>query len=312
MTPTHAALPPDLASALAARPELAGAVVRYFPELASTNDTAAALAGSGAADGTTVVAGRQTAGRGRRGRAWDSPPGAGLYLSVVLRGRQPPVVTLLAGVAVAEAVRGTAGVAAELKWPNDVVVTPAGGRACAPAPGGLPPADVPPGTSPAGGRACAPAPGGVSAPAPGGASAFARRKIAGILTEALPAGGGGDAAAVVGIGVNVGTRAFPPELAGRAAAIETVAGRRVDRAALCAELLVRLRRWRLRMADEGERLVVARWRALAPSSRGAPVSWCAGGTRRRGVTAGVDDGGALLVADGGRTERIVGGEVRWE
>lgn len=280
MTPTPAALPPDLASALAVRSELAGAVVRYFPELASTNDTAAALAGSGAADGTTVVAGRQTAGRGRRGRAWDSPPGAGLYLSVVLRGRQPPVVTLLAGVAVAEAVRGTAGVAAELKWPNDVVVTPAGERA--------------------------------AAPAPGGASAFARRKIAGILTEALPAGSGRDDAAVVGIGVNVGTRAFPPELAGRAAAIETVAGRRVDRAALCAELLVRLGRWRRRMADEGERLVVARWRALAPSSRGAPVSWCAGGTRRRGVTAGVDDGGALLVADGGRTERIVGGEVRWE
>ena len=117
---------------------------------------------------------------------------------------------------------------------------------------------------------------------------------------------------MVGIGVNVGTRAFPPELAGRAAAIETVAGRRVDRAALCAELLVRLGRWRRRMADEGERFVVARWRALAPSSRGAPVSWCAGGIRRRGVTAGVDDGGALLVADGGRTERIVGGEVRWE
>lgn len=280
MTPTHAALPPDLASALAARSELAGAVVRYFPELASTNDTAAALAGSGAADGTAVVAGRQTAGRGRRGRAWDSPPGAGLYLSVVLRGRQPPVVTLLAGVAVAEAVRGTAGVAAELKWPNDVVVTPAGKRA--------------------------------AAPAPGGAAAFARRKIAGILTEALPAGSGRDDAAVVGIGVNVGARAFPPELAGRAAAIETVAGRRVDRAALCAELLVRLGRWRRRMADEGERFVVARWRALAPSSRGAPVSWCAGGTRRRGVTAGVDDGGALLVADGGRTERIVGGEVRWE
>lgn len=288
MTPTPAALPPDLASALAARSELAGAVVRYFPALASTNDTAAALAGDGAADGTTVVAGRQTAGRGRRGRAWDSPPGAGLYLSVVLRGRQPPVVTLLAGVAVAEAVRGTAGVAAELKWPNDVVVTPAGGRAAAPAPGGA------------------------SAFAPGGASAFARRKIAGILTEALPAGSGRDDAAVVGIGVNVGTRAFPPELAGHAAAIETVAGRRVDRAALCAELLVRLGRWRRRMADEGERFVVARWRALAPSSRGAPVSWCAGGTRRRGVTAGVDDGGALLVADGGRTERIVGGEVRWE
>ena len=272
MTATHVTLPPDLAAALAARPELAGTVVRYFPELASTNDTAAALAGAGAADGTAVLADRQTAGRGRRGRVWDSPPAVGLYLSVILRGRQSPVITLAAGVAVAEAVQGTAGVAAELKWPNDVVVTPAGD-------GTRPPA---------------------------------WRKLAGILTEAAPGGGDRDAAAVVGIGVNVGTRAFPPELAGRAAAIESLAGRRVNRAALCADLLVRLSRWRRRLAAEGESLVVARWRALAPGSRGAPVSWDAAGTRRRGVTAGVDDGGALLVASGGRTERIVGGEVRWE
>ena len=137
------------------------------------------------------------------------------------------------------------------------------------------------------------------------------RKIAGILTEASPGGCERDDAVVVGIGVNVRTRTFPHDLVGRAAALESLAGRRVDCAALCADLLVRLRRWRGRMADEGERLVVARWRALAPASRGAPVSWDAGGTRRRGVTAGVDDDGALLVSWGGRTERIVGGEVRW-
>ena len=272
MTATRAALPSDLASALAARPELGGTVVRYFPALASTNDTAAALAAAGAADGTVVLAGRQTAGRGRRGRVWDSPPGAGLYLSVVLRGPQSSLVTLLAGVAVAEAVQGTAGVAAELKWPNDVVA---------------PPSEE-------------------GAPAP------ARRKIAGILTEALCGGSDHDAAAVLGIGVNVRARAFPPELAGRAAAIESLAGRRVDGAALCADLLVRLNRWRRRMADAGERLVIARWRALAPSSRGAAVAWNAGGARRRGVTAGVDDAGALLVAYDGGTERILGGEVQWE
>lgn len=272
MTATQLTLPADLAAALATRPELGEIAVRYFPELASTNDTAAMLAESGAADGTTVIAGRQTAGRGRRGRAWDSPPGSGLYMSVVLRGRQSPVITLLAGVAVAEAVRGAAGVAAELKWPNDVVATPPGNAASAPA----------------------------------------GRKIAGILTEALRDGSEQNDAVVVGIGVNVRARAFPPELAGRAAALESLAGRRVDRAALCADLLVRLHRWRRRMADEGESLVVGRWRALAPSSRGAPVAWDAGGTRCRGMTAGVDDDGALLVSCNGRTERIVGGEVRWE
>ncbi|MYN68607.1 MAG: biotin--[acetyl-CoA-carboxylase] ligase [Acidobacteria bacterium] len=266
-----AALPPDLAAALAARPELGAAAVRYFPELASTNDTAAALAAAGAADGTVVLADRQTAGRGRRGRAWDSPSAAGLYLSVVLRGRQSPVITLLAGVAVAEAVQGTAGVAVDLKWPNDVVAPPAGGR-----------------------------------------SASLGPKVAGILTEVVPAESERDDATVIGIGVNVRTRAFPAALAGRAAALESLAGRRVAGFALCADLLVRLARWRRRLAAEGDAFVVARWRALAPSSRGAPVSWDAGGTCRRGVTAGVDDGGALLVSCGGRTERIVGGEVRWE
>ena len=105
MNTRHVALPPDLAAALAARSELGVSAVRYFPELASTNDTAAALAAGGAPDGTAVLADRQTAGRGRRGRAWDSPAAAGLYLSVILRGRQSPVVTLLAGVAVAEAVQ---------------------------------------------------------------------------------------------------------------------------------------------------------------------------------------------------------------
>ena len=272
MTVSRAGLPADLAAALAARPELGGTAVQYFPEVASTNDTAAALARSGAVDGTTVVAGRQTAGRGRRGRVWDSPPDAGLYLSVVLRGRQSPVVTLLAGVAVVEAVQATAGVAAELKWPNDVVVMQRG-------------------------RA---------------ASAGGWRKIAGILTEAQPGGRDRLDVVVVGIGLNVRARAFPPALAGRAAALESLAGRCVDRSALCADLLVRLGGWRRRMADEGERLVVARWRALAPAGRGARVSWDAGGTRRHGVTAGVDDDGVLLVACDGRTERLVGGEVRWE
>ena len=271
MNGRHVALPPDLAAALAARPELGQAAVRYFPELSSTNDTAAALAAAGAPDGATVLADRQTAGRGRRGRIWDSPAAVGLYLSVILRGRLSPVVTLLAGVAVAEAVQGTAGVAVDLKWPNDVVATPAGGDPASP---GL--------------------------------------KVAGILTEVVPAGSECDEAVVVGIGVNVRTRAFPAELAARAAALESLAGRRVDRFGLCADLLVRLARWRGRLAAEGDTIVVARWRALAPSSRGAPVSWDAGGSRRRGLTAGVDDDGALLVACAGRTERIVGGEVRWD
>jgi BirA family biotin operon repressor/biotin-[acetyl-CoA-carboxylase] ligase len=91
----------------------------------STNDEAARLARAGARHGTIVIAERQTAGRGREGRSWSSPPGMGLYLSAVLRPPLPlalvPPLTLAVGVAVCDAAIG-AGAAAALKWPNDTLV----------------------------------------------------------------------------------------------------------------------------------------------------------------------------------------------
>jgi BirA family transcriptional regulator, biotin operon repressor / biotin---[acetyl-CoA-carboxylase] ligase len=65
-----------------------GSRVLYFPIASSTNDLAAKLAAQGTPDGTLVIAGQQTAGRGRGGHAWFSPPGAGLYLSAVLDARE--------------------------------------------------------------------------------------------------------------------------------------------------------------------------------------------------------------------------------
>lgn len=93
----------------------------------STNADLVAAARAGAAEGTVLVAEEQTAGRGRLGRAWLSPPRAALTFSVLLRPRAvPPArrgwLPLLAGVATAVAVRAQSGVAAELKWPNDVLV----------------------------------------------------------------------------------------------------------------------------------------------------------------------------------------------
>jgi BirA family biotin operon repressor/biotin-[acetyl-CoA-carboxylase] ligase len=68
----------------------------------------------------------QTAGRGRRGRDWHSPPEAGVYLSAVLRAEAwdgaLSLLTLAAGVAVAQAIRSNTGLAVELKWPNDIVI----------------------------------------------------------------------------------------------------------------------------------------------------------------------------------------------
>ncbi len=121
------ALPPDLVHALvAAEPRLAGfARLRYFAEVESTNDIALKLCASGAPEGTSVLADFQTAGRGRRGRTWFSPPGSGLYLSVIVRPgdsvRTLSLLTLAAGVAAADAVATTSGLPVELKWPNDLV-----------------------------------------------------------------------------------------------------------------------------------------------------------------------------------------------
>ena len=123
---------PDRLGALELKPLLnthdLGQVLHCLEEVPSTNDLAKELAEQGAVHGEVVVAERQTAGRGRRGRSWSSPAGKNLYLSVVLRPQLPPQraaeLTLVASLAVCDACR-QAGVDAGIKWPNDVLV---GGR----------------------------------------------------------------------------------------------------------------------------------------------------------------------------------------
>ena len=100
-----------------------GEPFHFHDEIGSTNDEAVRLADAGAPHGTTVVASAQTAGRGRLGRQWFSPPDAGLYASIVIRERRAaPLLTLAGGVAVAEAIRASVGLPAEIKWPNDVMI----------------------------------------------------------------------------------------------------------------------------------------------------------------------------------------------
>jgi BirA family transcriptional regulator, biotin operon repressor / biotin---[acetyl-CoA-carboxylase] ligase len=131
---TPAPMPPALADALgaaAARLGPFGSRVLYFPTTGSTNDVLADEAARGAPEGTVVVADAQTRGRGRSGRTWFSPPSAGLYVSVLLRprpgadGGAPPwarLITLAAGVALADGLRVVSGLPIEIKWPNDLVV----------------------------------------------------------------------------------------------------------------------------------------------------------------------------------------------
>jgi len=100
-----------------------GDPLRFVPSLPSTNDAARDWLAAGGPSGLAVIAGEQTAGRGRRGRAWVSPPETGLYLSVglVLPPALAPYLTFVGAVAVAEALHDR-GIAAEICWPNDVEV----------------------------------------------------------------------------------------------------------------------------------------------------------------------------------------------
>lgn len=102
-----------------------GGAITFLPSTDSTNTRARDLARSGAAEGTVVIAEEQSAGRGRLGRSWSSPPGLNLYLSVILRPSVAlevvPQLTLVAGVAAALTAREWVADAG-IKWPNDIVV----------------------------------------------------------------------------------------------------------------------------------------------------------------------------------------------
>jgi BirA family biotin operon repressor/biotin-[acetyl-CoA-carboxylase] ligase len=96
-----------------------------FDTLDSTMTKAAELAAAGAESGTVIVAREQTAGQGRLGRSWHSEPDTGLYVTEILRPKlcpdSLPVVTLALGLATVDAITETAGVACDLRWPNDVI-----------------------------------------------------------------------------------------------------------------------------------------------------------------------------------------------
>jgi BirA family transcriptional regulator, biotin operon repressor / biotin---[acetyl-CoA-carboxylase] ligase len=107
-------------------------LVHHCDQVRSTMETAREAAEQGAAEGTTIVASSQTAGRGRRGRSWFSPPGAGLWMTTIVRPRLPAgsdlknlqwcSLSLVAGTAALAAVRAMGAKQAALAWPNDVVV----------------------------------------------------------------------------------------------------------------------------------------------------------------------------------------------
>lgn len=99
--------------------------LHFFPSIASTNSYAMQQAEAGAPDGSVYFADEQTGGRGRGAHAWESPPGSGLYVSILLRPRIAPAdvlwLSLAAGMAVQAAIRNVTSLEADLRWPNDLL-----------------------------------------------------------------------------------------------------------------------------------------------------------------------------------------------
>lgn len=116
-------LPEEIRAGLSTK--LLGKQIVYFYDTSSTNNEAKRLAADEAAEGTIVVSEAQTLGRGRLNRGWFSPPGGGVWVSVILRPPFPPQeapkCTLMAAVATVEAIREASGLTCGIKWPNDIL-----------------------------------------------------------------------------------------------------------------------------------------------------------------------------------------------
>ncbi len=257
-------MPGDLARALdelrERRPDVR-CDVRWHASLPSTMDVVSAAAESGAAAGFTAIADQQTAGRGRRGHLWSSPPGAGLYFSYLHRPRRGvELVTLAAGVAVREAVRRSCGLEAQLKWPNDLLV--------------------------------------------------GSRKLAGLLAEGARIGTPG-AAITIGVGLNLQPAAYPPDVEARATCLAREASEPVDRGVVLAAIIEQLHDTLARLDAGGGSDILQAWRAASPLSVGTFVEWSDAASTHSGLTAGLDESGALLIETANGLERVIAGELRW-
>lgn len=250
--------------------------LHFSPITSSTNADAVAAARSAAPHGSVYLADEQTAGRGRGDHGWISAAGEGLYVSVLLRPQIPAarlsLLPLAAGLAAADAIRAVSGLAADLRWPNDLLIGP--------------------------------------------------RKAGGILVEAkiqsqrLPH-------AVVGIGINVHQREFPPNLATPATSLDLEAwapadrsssvgweagaptdrfssvgsksSRAISRQALLVALLKSLQRETCAMADPAAAVsLLERVNQASTWIHGRSVE-VHGPQACTGVTAGLDENGFLRV-----------------
>ena len=249
-----------------------GRKLLVYPELDSTNNRLRELAASGAAAGTTVVADRQTDGKGRRGRAFFSPEGSGLYMSVLLRPslcmEQAGLITSCAAVAAARAVeRTTEALSSDtalqvgIKWVNDLFLN--------------------------------------------------GKKLCGILTEAAANFENGQLDyAVLGIGINLGKMDFPCELQSVATSVFNECGVTVPRSRMAAAILNELEPLLDSLEHTGcaaAFLSESRERSVV---LGREVTVFRGNESFDAVAMDIDDTGALVVrTPDGRELALLSGEI---
>ncbi|MDQ2974041.1 MAG: biotin--[acetyl-CoA-carboxylase] ligase [Acidobacteriota bacterium] len=243
-------------------PELATQILR-LESVPSTNLEAAKRAIEGAPEGLCIVASEQTAGRGRLERNWLSPKDAGLYFSIILRPRMDqsvwPLLTLMAGVAVHDALLDSCGLVTDIKWPNDILAN--------------------------------------------------GRKLCGILAETVETPMG--RAVIIGIGINLTTKAFPSELDRVATSIEAVSGETPNFKALLDALISALAgHYQVLQQPTGPEEIVTRWSAHSSYEQGKQVQVTGSNETFTGVTRGLERDGALRVeTDGGEIRIVRAGDV---
>ncbi|MGE0493562.1 MAG: biotin--[acetyl-CoA-carboxylase] ligase [Vulcanimicrobiota bacterium] len=219
------------------------ALLESWPELASTNDRVRELAELGAAEGSSVVADRQSGGRGRLGRVWHSPEG-GLWVSTLLRPEQADGLSLLGALACRRALAGF-GFECRVRWPNDLLLS--------------------------------------------------GKKVAGVLVETRLRGAGCDFA-VLGLGVNVAVKEFPPELTEIATSL-CLEGSAPSREQVLAAYVQQLESLYQELRSHGVASLVAEANAhLDLVDRAIELEL--GEQTVRGRLAGLDPRGGLVLADG--------------
>ena len=244
--------------------------IEYLPVVGSTNDVAKRLGAAGAPEATLVLADEQTAGRGRLGRAWWTPPGTAIATSLLLRPRFPPTfayrLTMLTGLIVAEAIEQVTGLAIALKWPNDIVMTKS-------KVGGPPSAVL---------------------------------KLGGILTEASVTGPEIEFA-VVGLGLNGNIDFSGREDLPDATSLMMELGRKVDRLEILRAMVERFAA-RYAVIEHDEQLHTDWSARLVTLGRQVVAHY--GDVSITGQAEGVDESGALLIRqDDGTLKRVDAADV---